>query len=368
MKHRMSEEGKLYLALAATAGVEARHVAKACAMAGGIGALFEHPERGEEAVRGLGARIVLARRPAVVAAALETLLALSITPVALESDEYPVWLSNIEDPPLCLFVRGRTDLNFDKSIAMVGARRCTSYGASTAKMLARDVAACGVTVVSGLARGIDAWAHRGCMDGGAPTVAVLAGGTDVVYPPEHKPLYEEILYRGGSIISEKMPGTPSYAALFPIRNRIMAGMTPGLVVVEAEKQSGVVHTVRAAQAGACSVMAVPGNIDAPNSELPNALIADGARPILSADDILNELGYEIKGPKDEPAPVARALDAAEHAVYECVELEAKSFQQILAHTGFTVPALGALLTRMEFDGIIKQLPGRHYQGQRRKSK
>jgi len=198
-------------------------------------------------------------------------------------DGYPADLGEIHDPPARLFVRGR--LPAEPMIAIVGSRRATSYGLRVAYQLAADLSSSGVAVVSGLARGIDAAAHRGALSGPTPTVAVMATGLDRIYPPEHAELATAIA-RTGALVTEAPDGTAPLPARFPIRNRIISGMSKGVVVVEAAARSGALITARMAAEQGRDVFAVPGSIENPLTEGTHALIDDGATLVRDVEDIL----------------------------------------------------------------------------------
>lgn len=208
------------------------------------------------------------------------------------SAEYPVGLGDLEDPP-SLFVEGK--IGEMPGVAVVGTRRCTRYGIDLAEAFGVAIARSGWTTVSGLARGIDAAAHRGCLRDGGQAVAVLGSGIDVCYPEENRPILDEILAEGGAVVSEYPPGTPPDRWRFPARNRIIAAMSSAVVVVEAAKTGGALITARLAAEIGRPVFAVPGDVDRPASEGCNLLIRDGANPVLGASDLIEELSL-ILGP------------------------------------------------------------------------
>ncbi len=219
------------------------------------------------------------------------------------SPEYPVGLGDLEDPP-SLFVDGI--LGEMPGVAVVGTRRCTRYGIDLAEAFGLAIARSGWTTVSGLARGIDAAAHRGCLRDGGHAVAVLGSGIDVCYPKENRPILEGILAEGGAVVSEYPPGTPPDRWRFPARNRIIAAMSSAVVVVEAAKTGGALITARLAAEIGRPVFVVPGDVDRPASEGCNLLIRDGAYPVLGAADLIEELSL-ILGPP--PHDVTRENEA-----------------------------------------------------------
>ena len=209
-----------------------------------------------------------------------------MTTLNVGDEGYPADLSQIHDPPARLFVQGR--LPAEEMIAIVGSRRATPYGLRVAYRLAADLSQCGVAVVSGLARGIDAAAHRGALSGPTPTVAVMATGLDRIYPPEHADLAAQIA-RTGALVTEAPDGTPPLPARFPVRNRIICGLSKGVVVVEAAGRSGALITANMAAREGREVFAVPGSIENPLTEGTHGLIDDGAKLVRHVDDILEEL-------------------------------------------------------------------------------
>ncbi len=260
----------------------------------------------------------LARRVREYAAAAnveaqERLMAASgATMVTLEDSEYPPHLAEIYDPPLVLFLRGELREEDERAVAIVGTRRPTPYGVRMAEMFARDLASRGITIVSGLASGIDAAAHRGALEAGGRTIAVLGNGVDVVYPAENKSLMDEIA-RNGCLLSQFPMGVQPARGHFPYRNRIISGLSRGTLIVEAPLQSGALITARQAAEQGREVFAIPGQLGVRNSEGPHALIREGAKLVEKVEDILVEL--EMLEPSDrtvfsmpeaapDPGPVA----------------------------------------------------------------
>ena len=274
------------------------------------------------------------------------------------SEGYPPALTGIYDPPPTLYVRGECPLDADRMIAVVGSRRCTRDGQRAAREFARGLAENGVTVVSGMARGVDAWAHRGALDGRGPTVAVLGCGVDVVYPPENRDLAAEILDSGGAIVSEYVPGTPPFPGNFPARNRIVSGLCAGTLIVEGAKSSGAMITVNLALEQGKEVFAVPGSIYSPLSEAPNRMIQDGAVAALSPWDILERLQWARR-----PAPGASGtapkpdLSPEDEAIVAPLRNEALTFGELADITGLSAAKLNSHLTMLELRGIIEKAPG-----------
>ncbi|MDX2143287.1 MAG: DNA-processing protein DprA [Rhodospirillaceae bacterium] len=280
--------------------------------------------------------------------------------------EYPALLKEISDAPPVLWVRGDPAVWAAPTVAVVGARNASLNGKKFAKKLAADLAEAGYTVVSGLARGIDGAAHEGALSKGA-TAAVLAGGVDVIYPPEHRPLYHKII-KSGAVLSEMLPGTEPQAPNFPRRNRIISGLARGVIVVEATLKSGSLITARLALDQGREVFAVPGSPVDPRSEGPNSLIRDGGALVRSADDVLEVLG--------RPEPVEPKLnqdvsfESEETEIYdERTESDLRQLvrralgptpvevDELMRQCQVSAPILKTLLLEMELEGEIERLPG-----------
>ncbi|MFZ0909765.1 MAG: DNA-processing protein DprA, partial [Candidatus Acidiferrales bacterium] len=283
---------------------------------------------------------------------------------------YPHLLREIYDPPPLLYVRGNTELLNRHSISMVGARRPTPYGNQMAERLGRDLAARGLVIVSGLARGIDACAHRGALSTPAgTTIAVLGCGIDVVYPKENRKLFEEIEQRG-AIISEFPLGTFPGAQNFPIRNRVIAGMSLGVVCVEGAQYSGSLITSRLAMEFSREVFGVPGNVTQPTSFGPNQLIKQGAKLVTSWEDVVEELPTPVRAellPVESPSAQERAslvqesLAPGERALYELLIVDqARHVDEILELSGMTSSEVLAALFELEMKGVVRQLPGKQF--------
>jgi len=257
------------------------------------------------------ARVALASplSPSALRSIRRALVRDGVVGVPLASERYPAPLREISDPPLLLLVRGEPASLMGALVGVVGARAATVHGLETARELGGRLAEAGAVVVSGLARGIDAAAHRGALDAGGRTVAVQACGPDRVYPAEHRALAQEIA-DSGALVSEFPVATPPRAPYFPLRNRVISGLSSALIVVEARARSGSLITARHALDQGRDVLAVPGPIHAPTSGGPNRLIRDGATPIVDLDDFVEGLGLETpaaRAPRRrtvEPPPVA----------------------------------------------------------------
>jgi len=277
-----------------------------------------------------------------------------IRAIAWTDPAYPAALTAIADPPLVLWLRGDPAALRAPSVAVVGSRAASPHGLAVATQLASDLAACDLVVVSGLARGIDSAAHRGALDGGGATVAVLGSAVDVVYPAEHKALAKEI-EKKGAVVSELVPGTPPLAMFFPRRNRIISGLSRALVVVEANEKSGSLITARCALDQGRDVLAVPGNVLSGRNRGAHGLLRDGARIVESADDILDELGM---AGRDVAARRSRARAANHDPVLACLTPgEACDLDAISERSGLKTPRLLPRLFDLELQGLVQRLGG-----------
>ncbi|MGQ0551162.1 MAG: DNA-processing protein DprA [Armatimonadota bacterium] len=287
--------------------------------------------------------------------------------VAQSDPAYPALLRAIADPPPVLFVRGTLPgpQAVPPAVAIVGSRRATPYGLAAAGRLAFDLALAGVSVTSGLARGIDAAAHQGALDGGGQTIAVLGSGGDCVYPPEHRGLAEAIA-ESGAVVTELPPGTPPLASHFPRRNRIISGMSRGVVVVEGAGDSGALVTVDCALDQGREVFAVPGSVFSEHSRAPHNLLRQGARIAAGADDILEELGLSSRsaagvagsgatGPARQAAGMVEADD--ETRVLDALGQGPRSLDELVESTGLDAGTVAALATVLEVRSLIQMLPG-----------
>ena len=296
-------------------------------------------------------------------AVLRELDTLNAFPLFLGEEDYPASLASIPDPPDVLFIRGTLPKDFSCSIAMVGSRRATRYGAAQARRIAKGLAEKNVIVVSGLARGIDAASHQGALDGSGPTVAVLGSGLGRMYPPENKELAQRILDEGGAIVSELAPDAQPLPYHFPARNRIISGLSSAVLLIEAQLKSGTHSTIEYAQAQRKEVFALPGNVDAPGSELPLMLLKDGANLCTGPDDILVQMGWQGQDAEqssfltEEPG-----LDESDpnYPILKALALEEKTLEELIAETGRTAGELGAQLTILEISGKIECRAGRAF--------
>jgi DNA processing protein len=276
---------------------------------------------------------------------------------------YPSLLQTIPDPPVLLWCRGDFSCFQLPTVALVGSRSATSYGRKVSFLLARQLTEAGCAVVSGLADGIDGQAHAGALAAGGRTIAVLGCGVDVIYPRFHNRLYEQIAAQG-LIVSEYSLGTQPEGFRFPARNRIISGLSLGVVIVEAAARSGSLITARMALEQNREVFAVPGRIDSPQSEGVHRLIQQGAYLIHSVDDILMELPTAaLNGERrDEPAPMAEELSTSEKELLTLIDDPSPAdIEELTEKSKLPVSDLHGLLLGLELKGLIRQLPGQQYE-------
>lgn len=270
--------------------------------------------------------------------------------------EYPALLDMIPDAPDVLFVRGTLPAD-DKTVGIVGSRRATRYGLSQTRRIAGELAAADVTVISGLARGIDTAAHLGAMDAGGRTVGVIGCGIALVYPPENKELAERMVETGGAVVSELAPDAPPLPYHFPVRNRILSGLSKGLLLIEAQMKSGTHSTVNHALSQGRDVFALPGNVDAPGSELPLQLLKDGAFLCTCGRDITEVLKIEDPGTAEQLSMFETDSD---DPILKALALEEKSMDELIAETGLDAQELAVQLSMLELLGKIERRPGNAY--------
>lgn len=275
---------------------------------------------------------------------------------------YPRRLREIDSPPPLLFVRGELAEADEWAVAIVGTRRASSYGREVARELAVNLAAAGVTVVSGFARGIDVVAHIAALDAGGRSLAVLGSGLDRVYPTEHTSLADRLVTRG-ALISDYPLGTPPDAANFPPRNRIISGLSLGTIVVEAAEDSGALITTEFAMEQGREVFAVPGNILNRNSRGPNKLIQQGAKMVLSAEDVLEELNLKMAAEHAQARaqlPLFDGADATERSLLEHLSAEPLHADELSVLTSLPISSVSSALAMMELKGMARQVSGMTY--------
>jgi DNA processing protein len=283
--------------------------------------------------------------------------------------EYPQTLLQIYDPPVLLYVRGDAQVLNLPSIGVVGTRKPTLYGTQMAQRLGRELAARGLVIVSGLARGIDAIAHQGAMEAHGRAIGVLGTGIDVCYPKENKKLYEKVLERG-VIISEFPLRTHPAPENFPVRNRIVAGLPLGVVIVEGAQYSGSLITARLAMEFGREVFGVPGNVTQPVSFAPNLLIKQGAKLVTNAEDVIEELPTPVRAmlvQAEQPEAEQRnllasaALNGSEKKLYELLTADDPvHIDDIVERSGLNSSDVLATLFNLEMQGIVRQMPGKQF--------
>ncbi|MBI5149253.1 MAG: DNA-protecting protein DprA [Candidatus Omnitrophica bacterium] len=285
--------------------------------------------------------------------------------LTFQDKEYPSRLRDIADAPVVIYVRGQLVSDSSPAIAVVGSRRASLYGMGVAEQFAGRLAELGITVVSGMAKGIDAAAHRGALRAGGATVAVLGCGLNTIYPPENEKLFAEIT-AGGAVVSEFPMTMPPIAHNFPRRNRIISGLSLGVIVVEAAQKSGALITADFALEQGREVYAVPGNVNSATSQGVHNLIKQGAKLVTSVEDILEDLSPHLRGATDETrkdAPVKEskdltALTQAERLVYDSINDRPVHIDDLADRCGTDVLRMTVALSRLELKHLIKQLPGK----------
>ena len=286
---------------------------------------------------------------------LAVLKKLGVNLVTFEKPSYPANLKPLSNIPPFLYVRGEILPSDQEAIAIIGSRRASPYGKFVAEKFAHDFALRGLTIVSGLARGIDTCAHEGALKAGGRTIAVLGCGIDIVYPRENSTLMQSIISHG-ACISEFPLGTQPLAGNFPARNRLISGLSRAVVVIEATTQSGVFSTVGWALEQGKEVFAVPGNITSETSKGVNRLIMDGAQPATSPQDVLEYLG--IKPITEEEGKLKLSDD--ERRMFNLLNYEPKGLDNLSETLNFSIPKVLNILLDLELRGIVKQLPGRNF--------
>jgi DNA processing protein len=278
---------------------------------------------------------------------------------------YPPPLENIPDPPSLVYGKGQIEQRDQLAIAVVGSRRCTPYGARIAERLAAGLARIGFTIVSGLARGIDAAAHRGAIKAGGRSIAVLANGLASIYPPEHEDLARALVEAGGLISEMPMRQIP-LAGLFTQRNRLISGLSLGVVVVEATPRSGSLTTARHAMEQNREVFAVPGPVDSLSSRGCHGLIRDGARLVETVDDIVEELGPLVEQVRTDPAeppvrhPAELALTDSERSLLGQLDDTPTGVDELIVRTRLTAAQVMATLSVLEMKRLVRRLPGHQF--------
>ncbi|HXT58303.1 MAG TPA: DNA-processing protein DprA [Pirellulales bacterium] len=317
------------------------------------------------AVPGIGPKlttaILRARQEIDVAAEIERCRQNQVAIVTHRDPAYPRALAEIHDPPGVLFVRGTIEPGDALAIALVGSRHATHYGLEQAERLAASLSRAGLTIVSGLARGIDAAAHRGALAAGGRTLAVLGSGVLNIYPPEHDKLALEVIARG-AVISESPVRAAPLSGAFPQRNRLISGMSLGVIVVEAALQSGALITARHAMEQGREVFAVPGRVDNRMSRGCHQLIRDGAKLVETAEDVLEELGPLVAAATRRDGtvvhhPAELLLNEPEQQVLAAIKSSATSIDEVISASGLPTPQVLATISVLEMRRLVRRLSG-----------
>jgi DNA processing protein len=283
----------------------------------------------------------------------------NVSLLTLIDDSYPSLLREIPNPPPVLYIKGDIQQADESAIGVVGTRRMTRYGGEMARRLSSGLAAAGVTIVSGLARGIDGIAHREALDAGGRTLAVLGCGVDRIYPPEHKRLAAEVI-ESGALISQFPLGTDPDAHNFPERNRLISGMSLGVLVVEAPIKSGALITSSYAADQGRTVFAVPGSALSSASDGPHQLLRDGAVLAATVDDVLQELNLERRQVVMENRRMLPDATGDEQQILQSLDGDPRHIDEIAIDTGISISQLSALLLQMQLKGLVREVGGQHY--------
>jgi DNA processing protein len=318
-------------------------------------------------VEGIGSEVAdqIASWESIVdlAAELSRIRDFGATVITQESPSYPKSLREIHAPPIVLYLWGELNERDHHAIGIIGARHTTHYGTESAKKLAYQLAYAGLTVISGLARGIDTAAHQGALAAKGRTVAVIGSGLSKLYPPENRGLAEKIRDGNGAIVSEFSMEIDPDRQTFPMRNRIIAGWSHGILVVEAGLKSGALITASQAIEQGRSVYAVPGHINAPSALGSNRLIQQGAKLVMDASDILDDLQILLPDTKPSPEAAVRPLPPLsedERRVYEAIDSTETPIDQISAKCDLPSAIVSSTLLRLELKRLVKQLPGKYF--------
>jgi DNA processing protein len=280
--------------------------------------------------------------------------------ITSEDEEYPAALREIHDPPIVLYVRGHLTERDRNTVAVVGSRKASHYATECAKKLSFQMAYAGLTVVSGLARGIDTAAHQGALAARGRTIAVIGSGLGELYPPENAALADRIA-ESGAVISEFPIETKPDRQTFPIRNRIVTGMSFGVLVVEAGANSGALISANMAAEQGRTLYAVPGRIDSPAALGSNRLIQQGAKLVISVDDILDDLPLVFSKKPELPATVPAAdLTPDQQKVFDALGSDETLLESVIATSGLTAAVVSSTLLGLEIRRLVKQLPGKRY--------
>ena len=360
-----------WLALGRIGSCNGHAVLRAVQSLGSVGGLFVAGDRELAALGFSHAAVARIRRVDwnAVRREQDILESIGVSIVPIASSLYPVRLAAISSPPPVLYCRGNVEVLDRPQIAIVGARAATRGGRYRARTLAGELAALGLVITSGLARGIDAAAHRGALDAGGSSVAVAATGPDCIYPRSNAELARELV-EAGTLVTERTLGTPPLPGNFPRRNRLISGLSLGVLVVEASLRSGSLITARFAADEGREVFAIPGSVDSALSRGCHSLIRDGAKLVESVADVVDEIvgfggltGLSVASPTtvpDRSAGILEGLGESERTLLDAVGHDPVTLDQLVGYTGMTSDRLAPALVALEIDGWIETLPGSRF--------
>jgi DNA processing protein len=360
----MAEEISYWLALSLIPGIGSILIQRLLERFKTPDAVFRAPMKELLKIEGLGRKVAgeIQKGPPerAVQRELSLLKGVGGKIVTLKDNDYPMRLKDIYDPPALLYVRGELRREDELAVAIVGSRKTSPYGRWITERIGQDLARHGVTVVSGMARGIDSVAHKGALQGGGRTIAVLGCGVDVIYPSENRNLFYQIIEHG-AILSEFPMGSPPEGGHFPKRNRIISGLSIGAVIVQASAESGSLITAGYALEQGREVFAVPGNVGAEGSRGTNQLIKDGAKMVESSEDILEEIlpqwSREREAPPHGGLPVPD-LTEEEEVLYRLLGETPSHIDAIIRESQLDPGKVSSLLLNLELKGLISQWPGK----------
>lgn len=360
----MGEEIFYWLALSLTPGVGAIFIKRLLDRFGTPESVFQAPLEKLLQIEGLGEKVAREIQKGPVEKKVEKELYLLKEVggkiMTIKDESYPKRLKEIYDPPPLLYIRGDLKGEDELAVAIVGSRRTTPYGRWITEKMGQELARHGVTIVSGMARGIDSHAHCGALSGGGRTIAVLGSGVDMVYPPENRDLYKRIIDQG-AVVSEFPMGSPPEGGHFPKRNRIISGLSIGVVVVQAGMESGSLITANYALEQGREVFAVPGNVGSNSSRGTHQLIKDGAKLVESSEDILEEVLPQWRKEREAPQEVERPvrdLTEEEKVLFEQLGETPLHIDVLIRESQFDPGKVSSLLLNLELKGLISQWPGK----------
>ncbi|MGA2465094.1 MAG: DNA-processing protein DprA [Thermodesulfobacteriota bacterium] len=360
----MAEEVFYWLALSLTPGIGSTLMRRLLDRFNTPEAVFHAPMKELSKIEGLGEKVVQEIRKGplekVVERELSLLREVGGRVITLKDEEYPKRLKDIYDPPALLYVRGALKKEDEFAISIVGSRKTTPYGRWFTEKVSQELARHGLTIVSGMARGIDSLAHWGAISGGGRTIAVLGCGVDVIYPSENRNLFAKMIDRG-AILSEFPMGSPPEGGHFPRRNRIISGLSLGVVVVQASEKSGSLITAGYALEQGREVFAVPGNVGTESSRGTHRLIKEGAKLVESSEDILEEILPQWRGERETTPKVEIPrpdLTEEEKVLYELLSETPLHIDVMIRESRMDPGKVSSLLLNLELKGMISQWPGK----------